>query len=198
MSSGSLDHTDLVIDQSSLTEWFHSPPQINIGGSARVHLGDQYNDGSLLVARRSRTTEGKTYKNLATVGAAIDLVEYSMTTLSKREASEGDEVEPLHFHLACNTLESSRDLLQTYLESIEGATGPGEMILAEVLTGCINVANGLKSALEGIFNAAVGTRFPSLRHIILRACSEEQIFDMLTFLGCVCEKALVALLILMR
>lgn len=190
--------TDIVHDPTSLTEWFKGPSQITIGGNARVHLGDQHNNGTDSTSNRRQSTIKRDYKNLDAIGTAFQVIDFCASILSMEDHDGYTAYESTHVRLACVTLQSFQHKLLVFITRLDCSLGLGSNILTEVLNGCSNIAEGLAASLNGMFNATIGSLYSSLRQIIASACSEEHMAEMLVFLQNLREKALLALLVILR
>lgn len=201
------DYTDNI---TSLSGYSSAPSQINIGGNARVQVGDQYSNGVKSVTDHHQPTGIERPTTLSIVCTAIRAIEFSLLVISSADDNTDRIYRPLHAQLARDKLWHYHSRLRASITALDQSTstdgqrsatmsGLGDSILVELLQGSANIADSLAKTLDEIYTAARTRAYSSLREMILSINTDERVVpDMLESLGDLGGKAVLAVLILLK
>lgn len=197
-----------------------TPAQINIGGNARVHLGDHFDHGIKPALEQSEPSATGRPTDSAMVSSAMQTIEFSLLVLSSGQQHTSLVYGPLHAQLAYNRLLSHRTTLLGNIDTLVKPTSKaaaaltkvgtrvqdlldiGDSVLVELLTGCANVAYDLATVLDEVYTITMrqpNNSCSSLGEMISNVSSgENTVANTLEVLKILSGKAMIALLILLR
>lgn len=191
--------------KASLVPSSRDYPQIYIGGSARVHLGDQNisGQGREVDSAHDEPEKEESDRYLRGLSQALRFIEFATKVLStgERSCSSDDILDLLisadHIRIACRSLTSFRSALRTHIEWLsQDASRSGHVVFIDVLKGCMDAAKSLSSSLQETWSTSAGTNYHDLRQMIERTCSEDDIHQILELLRDLQAKSVLCLLLL--
>lgn len=183
---------------------------INIGGNARVQLGDQYHSGLSSWTISSRDAQERSYRCIETAAAAIQLIELSCKIVredgSTAENNGVPSINVAHSQAACKSLTALSSTVTHCINNLPAqvqSSGTSEALsctnlLLEIGHACKDMAEGLGSALHEASLSAAGGDYRSLCRLLQNECSETDILEARGSLERLRTKTLSCLLLLPR
>lgn len=179
--------------------------QINIGGNARVHIGDgfQQPEPSTVTQGIPKSEKEREEIFIRLTAITIELIEHLLNLLHRSpdigDHGTGPFIESIHLQLASNTIQRLVSLAKREQRN-SGSKSPSleETILEGVTRASVDVARDIQHTLDNTGAHQLATKYESITRVLEDASIDQDNEKVVMLLNELCSKAMLSLLIQLR